>query len=269
MITQAKPRLRMQMLRQNLLKLLNFVAKNSSVFSCVKWAVSSGNWPNIEEQLERANHKVRLSLKVNAESVSTAVQTFIKQKISKSDNANLCKQVLVSIGLVYRLITLKELVTLIKQLGEITNNKELHEIIGLWGSLLILREDTIYFVHQSAKDFLLAQAAKEVFPSRREDVYSAIVARSLEIMSRTLQYPVNDFKQPYSDLIATSRYSCIYWVDYFCDSNAVSLASHAKDLLDRGVIDLEALSLCKSVLKGVASMAKLRSLVQACPQQAF
>ena len=338
-------------------KLLDFVAKHSSVSSRVKWIVSSRNWPDIEEQLERAGHKVRLSLELNAESVSTAVRTFIEQKVSqlaqqmrydertrdsvlehlasnandtflwvalvcqnlemtakrnvlkklnsfppgldclyermmlqigKSDDAELCKQVLASISLVYRPITLKELVALVEQLGEIANDKELREIIGLCGSFLILREDTIYFVHQSAKDFLLAQAAEEVFPSGREDVHHAIVANSLKIMSRTLQrdmyglkapgYPVNDIKQPDSDPLATSRYSCIYWVDHLCDSNAVSLASHAEDLQDGGVVDvfikekylywLEALGLCKSVSKGVVTMAKLRSLVQVCLQQA-
>jgi archaellum biogenesis ATPase FlaH len=334
-------------------KLLDFVAKHSSISSRVKWIVSSRNRPDIEEQLERAGHKVRLSLELNAESVSTAVRTFIEQKvsqlaqqkkydertrdavlenlalnandtflwvalvcqnlemtakrnvlkklisfppglnslyermmqqISKSDDAELCKQVLASIALVYRPITLKELVALVEQLGEIANDKELREIIGLCGSFLTLREDTIYFVHQSAKDFLLAQAAEEVFPSGGKHVHHAIVARSLEIMSRTLQrdmyglkvpgYPVDDIKQPDSDPLTTSHYSCIYWVDHLCDSDPVSSASYVEDLQDGGVVDtflkekylywLEVLSLCKSMPKGVVSMANLWSLVQVC-----
>jgi len=338
-------------------KLLDFVAKHSSMSSRIKWIVSSRNWPDIEEQLERAGHKVSLSLELNAESVSTAVRTFIEQKvsqlaqqkkydertrdavlehlasnandtflwvalvcqnlemtakrnvlkklnsfppgldslyermmqqISKSDDAELCKQVLASIALVYRPITLKELVALVEQLGEIANDKELREIIGFCGSFLTLREDTIYLVHQSAKDFLLAQAAEEVFPSGREVVHHAIVARSLEIMSRTLQrdmyslkvpgYPVDDIKQPDSDPLATSRYSCIYWVDHLCNSDPVSSASRAEDLQDGGVVDtflkekylywLEALSLCKSMPKGVVSIANLRSLVRVCLKQA-
>ncbi|KAF2452262.1 NACHT domain-containing protein [Lineolata rhizophorae] len=332
-------------------KLLDFVAKHSSVSSRVKWIVSSRNWPAIEEQLERTGHKVRLSLELNAESVSTAVQTFIEQKvsqlaqqkkydertrdsvlehlasnandtflwvalvcqdlemtakrnvlkklnsfppgldslykrmmqqISKSDDAELCKQVLASIALVYRPITLKELAALVEQLGEIADDKELREIIGLCGSFLILREDTIYFVHQSAKDFLLAQAAEQVFPSGREDVHHAIVARSLEIMSRTLQrdmyglkapgYPIDDIKQPDSDPLATSRYSCIYWVDHLCDWNPSSSAKYEVGLQDGGAVDsflrqqylywLEALSLCKSISQGVVSMAKLEVFMQ-------
>tara|TARA_R110002003_G_scaffold1615_1_gene23296 strand:+ start:2404 stop:3240 length:837 start_codon:yes stop_codon:yes gene_type:complete len=67
----------------DLLKLLNFIAKQSSASSCVKWIVSSRNWPGIEEQLEQAGHKVRLSLELNAESVSAAVGVFIQHKVSQ------------------------------------------------------------------------------------------------------------------------------------------------------------------------------------------
>jgi hypothetical protein len=63
--------------------LLNFIATQSSVSSRVKWIVSSRNWPDIEEQLERAGHKVRLSLELNAESVAAAVRVFIHYKVGK------------------------------------------------------------------------------------------------------------------------------------------------------------------------------------------
>ncbi|XTI92244.1 WD40 repeat-like protein [Cenococcum geophilum] len=329
-------------------KLLDFIAKQSPASSRVKWIVSSRNWPDIEERLERAGHKVRLSLELNAESVSTAVSIFIEQKvsqlaqqkkynertrdavlehltsnandtflwvalvcqnleatsernvlkkldsfppgldclyermmqqISKSDDAELCKQTLASIALVYRPVTLAELAALVEQLEDIADDPEsIREIISLCGSFLTLREETIYFVHQSAKDFLLARAAEVVFPSGREDVHYTIFVRSLKILSRTLQrdmyglgalgYPVEDVKQPDLDPLAASRYSCIYWVDHLCDSNPTSSAIHVDDLQDGGVIDvflrkmylywLEALSLCKSMPKGVISMAELR-----------
>ena len=64
-------------------KLLHFIAKQSSACSRVKWIVSSRNWPKIEEQLEQAGHKVRLSLELNAESVSAAVGVFIQHKVTR------------------------------------------------------------------------------------------------------------------------------------------------------------------------------------------
>jgi hypothetical protein len=67
----------------NLPKLLNFIAKQSSASSRIKWIVSSRNLPDIEEQLEQAGHKVRLSLELNADSVSAAVSVFIQHKVSQ------------------------------------------------------------------------------------------------------------------------------------------------------------------------------------------
>ena len=66
------------------LKLLSFIPKQSSASSCVKWIVSSRNWPEIEEKLERAGHKMKLSLELNAESVAAAVKIFIQQRVSAS-----------------------------------------------------------------------------------------------------------------------------------------------------------------------------------------
>ena len=64
-------------------KLLSFIAKQFSVSSCVKWIVSSRNWAAIEDQLETAEHKTKLSLKLNAESVAVAVKAFIQQKVGQ------------------------------------------------------------------------------------------------------------------------------------------------------------------------------------------
>jgi hypothetical protein len=64
-------------------KLLRFVAEQSSACFRVKWIVSSRNWPDIEEEFKKAEHKVRLSLELNAESVSVAVGVFIEHKVSQ------------------------------------------------------------------------------------------------------------------------------------------------------------------------------------------
>jgi hypothetical protein len=78
------------------------------------------------------------------------------EQIRNSDNADLCKRVLAST--VYRPITLKELTSLVEMLKDMSDDLEsLREIIGICGSFLTIREGTIYFVHQSAKDYLLCR----------------------------------------------------------------------------------------------------------------
>ncbi|PSN59031.1 hypothetical protein BS50DRAFT_682489 [Corynespora cassiicola Philippines] len=333
-------------------KLLDFIVQMSSTSSRVKWIMSSRNWPNIEERLERAEDEVRLSLELNADSVSTAVHSYITHKVSRlardkkyshqtkqavlnylytnanntflwaalvcqnlsemsrlnvvtklkafppgldslyermvqnindSEDAGLCRQALGIVSAVYRPITLHELASLMEELdGTDEDSDSAREIISLCGSLLTIRDGTIYFVHQSAKDFLLKEASNTIFPSGGEVVHYAIFSRSLLAMSNTLRrdlyrlgalgYPIEQIHQPDPDPLVASRYSCIYWVDHLCDSIMGSATNNPESLQNGSIVDvflrkkylywLEALSLCQSVSKGVASMAKLVALVQ-------
>tara|TARA_R110002003_G_scaffold206_5_gene15787 strand:- start:4502 stop:5722 length:1221 start_codon:yes stop_codon:yes gene_type:complete len=333
-------------------KLLSFIAMQSSTSHRVKWVVSGRNYPEIEAQLERAGHKLRLSLELNAQSVAAAVNVFIQRRvdqlvqenqykpevrhailqhltsnandtflwvalvcqdlstthrwnvlkklalfppgldslykrmmhqISESDDADLCRYVLSSVAIMYRPVTIPELVALVEQLEDFVDDPEsVRKIVGLCVSFLTLRKDTVYFVHQSAKDFLLAKAFNEVFPHGTEDVHGAIFSKSLANLSKSLHrdmyslkapgYPVEDVKLPDPDPLVASRYSCIYWIDHLCDWSVSSSADHSVDLQDGGGVDsfiknkylywLEALSLCKSMPKGVVSMAKLDALIQ-------
>lgn len=333
------------------LKLLDFVAKQSSASHRAKWIVSSRNWPDIEEQLELAERKTRLSLELNAESVAAAVKVFIQQKvnqlaqekrytletkdavlqhltlnasntflwvalvcenlrgtpkwnvleklahfppgldslyqrmmdqISASDSAKICLRVLAVTTALYRPVTVAELVALVQQLKDVDDLESVQEIIGLCGSFLTLREDTVYFVHQSAKDFLFATASNYIFPDGAEQVHWEVFLKSLAILSRALHRdmyglkalgsPIEDAKLPSSDPLAESRYPCVYWIDHLCDSKTKSLNSRANSPQARNIVMeflrkkylywLEGLSLCRSVGKGIVSMAKLWSLVQ-------
>jgi hypothetical protein len=333
-------------------KLLEFVAQQSSTSDRVKWIVSSRNWSEIEAQLERAGHKVKLSLELNAKSVAAAVDVFIHRKVDqlaqtkeydeelrhavlqqltpKADNtflwvalvcqelesienwdvreklalfpsglnslyermmeqisgsksAEICLQVLASTVVLYRPVTIPELIVLTEQLARFVGDlKSVRKIVSLCGSFLTVREDTIYFVHQSAKDFLLATALDKIFPHGTEGVHQAIFSNSLATLSRTLHRdmyslkdpgcPIENAKPADPDPLAASQYSCVYWIDHLCDSKPVSWANSGSGLQVADVIDgflrtkylywLEGLSLCKSIAKGVVSMVKLRHLVK-------
>jgi hypothetical protein len=108
------------------------------------------------------------------------------QYIGVLDDAELCRQVLASIALVYRPITLAELMVLTELLDDIDDEAGVEEVIGLCGSFLTLREGTVYFVHQSAQDFLLVKASGEIFLHGIEAVHRGIFLRSLATLLRTL-----------------------------------------------------------------------------------
>ncbi|KAH7394750.1 hypothetical protein BKA66DRAFT_567128 [Pyrenochaeta sp. MPI-SDFR-AT-0127] len=88
----------------------------------------------------------------------------------------------------------------------------------------------------------------------------------------TLGYLAERIKPPDPETLAALRYLCIYWIDHLCDWNPSSSAEDKDDLQDGGTVDsflreryfywLEALSLCKSMSKGVVSIAKLEVFMQ-------
>jgi len=329
-------------------RLLGFIAQTSSVSTRVKWIVSSRNWPEIEKTLDTAMQKQRLCLELNADSVSSAVATFIEAKVHdlsmhnkyKSEiraavlqhlslNANgtflwvalvcqelstlsgwkavqkldalppgldalyqrmlgqimasvdseLCMSILAVVSTVYRPITLDELVTLVKLPNGVDGDYEaLAEIIGYCRSFLAIRERTIFFVHQSAKDFLIGEAPQEPLLLKAQDVHNNIFSRSLQAMSMTLRrdiynlrapgIDIKQVKQPESDPLTAIRYSCLYWVDHLlqCQTREERVA----DLKDKGLAYsflrqnflywLEALSLLKCVSDGVVMIRKLENL---------
>ena len=108
-------------------------------------------------------------------------------QIYSSDDADLYKQILASIAVIYRPITLKELTSLVVMLNDMADDLvSLREEIGFCGSFLTIREGTIYFVHQSAKDFLLKNASDNIFPSGVRDMHYTIFSLSLKVISGTL-----------------------------------------------------------------------------------
>ncbi|KAK3984174.1 putative vegetative incompatibility protein [Cladorrhinum sp. PSN332] len=203
--------------------------------------------------------------------------------LEDSEDAELCKSILAVMSAVRRPITLDELAVFVDMPGEASHDYEaLAEIIGLCGSFLTLRERTISFVHQSAKDFLVQEASKETFPYGIQDVHHAIFSRSVRVMTNTLcrdiyslgapGYHIGEAKLPNPDPLAAARYACVYWVDHLGDWRSGHNTKHLDVFQDGGIIDdflrqhylhwLEALSLCRSMSQGIISMAKLESILQ-------
>ena len=179
-------------------------------------------------------------------------------------------------------MTIPELAALVEQLEDFVNDLELvREIVSLCGSFLTLRDNTVYFVHQSAKDFLLAKALNEVFPIGINSAHQSMFSKSLAILSQTLHRdmyglkalgtPVRNVPPPKLNPLAESRYSCVYWINHLLDSRATSpMGSFAdaqvKDvevfLRKKYLYWLEGLSLCTSLEQGVVSMTKLWLILQ-------
>jgi hypothetical protein len=140
----------------------------------------------------------------------------------------LCRQVLSIVITAYRPLHLQELYVLSGLPTQVQNvNQPTATIVKMCGSFLTIRDNNVYIIHQSAKDFLSKEASYDIFPREIGDVHHSIFLKSLETMSKTLRrdiynlrapgYAIEWVKQPDPDPLAASRYSCIYWVNHLCD----------------------------------------------------
>lgn len=90
-----------------------------------------------------------------------------------------------------------------------------------------MRDSQIYIIHQSAKDYLSDKAASNNFLPNPAHIHGVILSRSVHVMSAMVRrniynlhspsLPINEIKAPDPDPLQTLRYSCLYWIDYFCD----------------------------------------------------
>jgi hypothetical protein len=198
-----------------------------------------------------------------------------------ADDVELCRSILAVASTVYRPLTFDELASIVHVPDDSSGDDQtLMEVLGLCGSFLTFRNHTIFFVHQSAKDFLVKQASGKIFPSGIEEIHHTIFTRSLLAMSEKLRrnvytlsppgFPINHVKQPDPDPLAAVRYSCVYWADHLHDSHADTDTDET--LQDGGLVHLflcrsylhwlEALSLLRSTSAGIMSLAKLNGLLQ-------
>ncbi|KAF2023596.1 HET-domain-containing protein [Setomelanomma holmii] len=190
------------------------------------------------------------------------------QKLKKS-NSEICRLLLSATSIAYRPLCLLEIGSMCGLSGQISVvERNAQTLVTMCGSFLTIRNNQVFLVHQSAKDYLINKMQDTTLLSQTE-AHGHMYAKSLKIMSNGLR---RDMYVPVSDLLAPMRYSCVYWVDHLCESNSVVSAvdtncfqgeSTVHDFLkEKYLYWLEALSLCGGMPKGVRSIARLQSLFQ-------
>ncbi|KAL7904347.1 Pfs, NACHT and WD domain protein [Trichoderma velutinum] len=143
----------------------------------------------------------------------------------KQPNAELCQNILSTVFTAYRPLSLAELGILSSLPSEIsTSFQSIKKLIAMCGSFLTIRGGSIYFIHQSAKDFLSSEKFQHDIFERHLDIYK----RSIKAMSNLKQniYGLTDFgfkpkntQPPNPDPLAPLQYSCLFWIDHLCDAS--------------------------------------------------
>ncbi|KAN0073185.1 hypothetical protein V8E54_008405 [Elaphomyces granulatus] len=321
----------------------------SAQSSCIKWIVSSRNRYDIEQCLGIDDSHTRLSLELNADHISHAVDVYIDFKVSqlislrndkalqeqvqdqirqKSDGTflwvapvfeelrgtlrrnlslvlnqipkgltrlydrmvnqiqqldnyytQLCLPALSAATLAYQPLHLREIHVVAGLQDEVEELEDLERIINMCGSFLTIRDNYVYFIHQSAKDYLTINASAIIFPAGRERIHYDMFSWSLDALSKTLRRDIYNLRDPGGmvkevpdpDPLASIRYSCVFWVDHLCKADDTSLDLKEK-LSDGGTVFpfvkehflhwLESLSLIYKLSDGVLSIKKLLHKVQ-------
>ncbi|KAK6531683.1 hypothetical protein TWF694_002859 [Orbilia ellipsospora] len=232
----------------------------------------------------------KLRVKQKLHEFPPGLDTLYRRMLDQIHNHDDCKSIVAFMLVVRRPITLEELAILVDFPDiELDDLESLREIVELCGSFLTVRDDTISFIHQSAKDYLVKSASTQVFPDGRIEKQEQLIAlRSIDAMEKTLQkniyglesldftYSKDKFETPDPDPLASVRYVCIHWIDHLCETEG---SCHETLLFNNGRIHnflqkrmlhwLEALSLLKAIPSGVQAMAKLSLLLtKAIPAKA-
>jgi hypothetical protein len=193
-----------------------------------------------------------------------------------------CLLTLATAGLAYRPLHILEICLLAGLEEEIPDLGDLERIINMCGSFLTIRDNYVYFVHQSAKDYLTVNASHIIFPAGPERIHYNMFSRSLNSLSKTLRRDMYNLQDPGSivkdipdpDPLGSIRYSCVFWVDHLCKADDQSLDRRKDELSSNAAIFaflrehflhwLESLSLISKLSDGVLSIGKLLHKVQVC-----
>ncbi|KAK3291304.1 uncharacterized protein B0H64DRAFT_349303 [Chaetomium fimeti] len=349
--------------------LLSLVRETALQENHVKWILTSRNRADIDGNLALEDPGAKLSLEVNSEAVSQAIETYIIHKVAQvpslrsspvqrtkiqqkllenaegtflwvdlvlrsihtvlADDAvrrvdetppglpalyhrmmgdidkfashyrDSCLAVLSVATLAYRPLHILELRTVA---GLRYETADLERIVDMCGSFLTLVDNSVYPIHQSAKDYLVSDTAVDkIFPSGKHAVQRNIVDRSVVAMEKTLRRDVYQLVHPGAltrdveaqlptpDPLLGVGYSCTYWIDHVCETDKADLqgsrryrlanalkrhiARSNKSIPIRDSIGmffhrhflhwLEALSLLGVISNVVHSLSSLRTVVEA------
>jgi hypothetical protein len=142
----------------------------------------------------------------------------------QSEHLQPCKDVLAVASLAYRPLSLSELAIL----ACLSDDTDPWMIVEKCDSFLTIKEETVYLVHKSAKDYLMKKFESKLHSAGVIQWHTDIYRRSIDALSTLKQdiYDLGDFgfrskdtQPPDPDLLAPMRYSCLFGVDHLCDAS--------------------------------------------------
>lgn len=120
--------------------------------------------------------------------------------------------------------------------------RDIRDMAKTCGSILSIRDNTVYFIHQSAKDYLVENATRRIFPILHQ--HYKMFEASLDAMSNILEYDMYGLEDPGIhiddvplkdidfDPLASIRYCCVFWVEHLVSGYEFEGFENSKYLKD-------------------------------------
>lgn len=198
--------------------------------------------------------------------------------------SELCESILGITVLAYQPLRLQELATLASFKGNLTRPSTLQSLIHNCGSFLTVKDEIIYFIHQSSKEYLTSNSAAQstLFPNGIKEIHHKMAMHSINAMEQKLCrniYKLNDhailladINTPEPDPLISLRYPCSHWLQHICDSISNSdntpnqlILNDTKVLtfLKEHVLHwLEVMSLMRNPPGGIPYISRFESLLE-------
>jgi hypothetical protein len=184
-----------------------------------------------------------------------------------------CKNVLAAVTLALRPLTLPELGVLADLPPDMPRT-----IVEDCGSFLTIKEETVYLIHQSAKDYLDENYTSRLQPAGVAQGHTDISRRSIDAMFSMLKqnmynldfgFKAKNTSPPNPDPLAPIRYSCVFWADHLLNGETREWKEVLADdgavfsfLKERFLRWLESLSLLGKLSEGVLLIRRLLHALQ-------
>lgn len=139
-------------------------------------------------------------------------------------NAEFCWKIISTIFTAYYPLSLGELGLLSGLPKNISAHLEsIAKLVTLCGSFLTIRQGIVYFIHQSAKDFLSTEAFESDAARRHTDIYEQSTTAISTLPQNIYSFPDFGFRlehawRPEPNPLAPLRYSCFCWIGHFCEA---------------------------------------------------
>ncbi|KFY93175.1 hypothetical protein V500_03860 [Pseudogymnoascus sp. VKM F-4518 (FW-2643)] len=202
---------------------------------------------------------------------------FKKLQDNNEESFSLYLRILCTVVLGLRPLQLRELQMLIDFAPvESEDLVSFRALVEGCGSFITVQDDVVYFVHQSAKDYLVKGARSQIFSSRLIGTHKLLAQRCIGLMLGNLERNICGLAHPGVLAIEVSKsmidqkilhvkYPCQYWLRHLREH--LNLQDSSTDLDDNGCIRtfletkslywLETLSLMGQVSEGILGILEI------------